>query len=180
MADTPPTGRSGGNPFVLPPSGEVFRLHEAERSTREAERRATLNKPIWDKSEYSSTMSSARRAIAALAPDVDPSAARKARRENGLIAAATTSLSGGASAVGRGREKESLKDFVANKREMFMLQMQIDLKKGEISALERSALAAEEELQAEEDRLEQDAARFDAFLKESDSNVSEADASCKE
>ena len=154
------------NPFSLPPAEESFRVRERQRAENEQRRRDALDRPIFEKTSYTSTMSSARRAIAQLTPDIDPSAMRRARQANGLVVAATAALSND-----RRRDKESVSTFIAKKREMFMLQMSIDMKKAEIVALEQDAAKAEETLRRNEEMLELDAARFDAFLKESDAQV---------
>ncbi|KAI9189645.1 hypothetical protein H9P43_001078 [Blastocladiella emersonii ATCC 22665] len=70
--------------------------------------------------------------------------------------------------------KENLHDFVAKKREMFLLQFALGVKKDEIKKLEHIAQAEEQKLLDDERSLEEDAAKFDAFLKENDKNSVEA------
>jgi hypothetical protein len=70
--------------------------------------------------------------------------------------------------------KENLHDFVAKKREMFLLQFALRVKKDEIRKLEQIAQAEEQKLLDDERSLEEDAAKFDAFLKENDKNSVEA------
>ena len=65
-------------------------------------------------------------------------------------------------------------DFIAKKREIFLVQMSIDTKRAEIRKLEERALQREEALRKSEQMLEEDALRFDAFLKENDEKVQEA------
>jgi len=74
----------------------------------------------------------------------------------------------------RRREKENMADFVAKKREIFLVQMSLDTKRAEIRKLEERALQREEALRKSEQMLEEDAERFDAFLKENDEKVQEA------
>jgi len=74
----------------------------------------------------------------------------------------------------RRREKENMADFVAKKREIFLVQMSLDTKRAEIRKLEERALQREEALCKSEQMLEEDALRFDAFLKENDQKVQEA------
>jgi chromosome segregation ATPase len=70
--------------------------------------------------------------------------------------------------------KESVRAFVARKREIFLVQMDIDNKLKEIGKLEAQAARREEALKKSERMLEEDHARFDEFLKENDAKVREA------
>ncbi len=106
------------NPFVLRADEDVFRVRERERQKQEEARAAQAGKKIWEKTDFSSTLSRTRKAIEELAPDVDPIALRKAKESKGLITAATAAIS-----RDRRHEKESMADFVAKKREMFLLQV---------------------------------------------------------
>merc|ERR1711871_1460597 len=81
----------------------------------------------------------------------------------GLVSAATASLN-----TERRREKENMAEFIAKKREMFLVQMSLDTKRAEIRKLEEQAQQREEALRKSEQMLEEDAMRFDAFLKEND------------
>lgn len=53
-----------------------------------------------------------------MAPDVDAVALRKAREGKGLVTAATAAI-----ARERHRDTESLDEFIAKKREMFLVQV---------------------------------------------------------
>ena len=59
-------------------------------------------------------------------------------------------------------------DFIAKKREMFLVQMSLDTKRAEIRKLEERAQQREEALRKSEQMLEEDAMRFDQFLKDND------------
>lgn len=74
----------------------------------------------------------------------------------------------------RRQEKENTTEFVAKKREMFLVQMSLDTKREEIRKLEEKAQMKEEALQRSEQMLEEDAMRFDAFLKENDKKAHDA------
>lgn len=74
----------------------------------------------------------------------------------------------------RRHEKENISDFIAKKREMFLVQMSLDTKREEIRKLEEKAQMKEEALQQSEQMLEEDAMRFDAFLKENDKKAHDA------
>ncbi|KAL7747265.1 hypothetical protein RI367_007318 [Sorochytrium milnesiophthora] len=70
--------------------------------------------------------------------------------------------------------RDNLQEFISKKREMFLLQYALGVKKDEIRKLEDIALAEEQKLLDDEKSLEEDAAKFDAFLKENDKNSVEA------
>lgn len=74
----------------------------------------------------------------------------------------------------RRRDKENMAEFVAKKRDIFLVQMSLDTKRAEICKLEERALQREEALKRSEQMLEEDALKFDAFLKENDEKVQEA------
>merc|ERR1711871_1246848 len=87
----------------------------------------------------------------------------------GLVSAATASLN-----TERRREKENMNEFIAKKREMFLVQMSLDTKREEIRKLEEKEQMKEQALKKSELMLEEDAIRFDTFLKENDSKAHEA------
>ena len=70
--------------------------------------------------------------------------------------------------------KENLHDFIAKKREMFLVQYALGVKREEMRKLEDIAQTEEQKLLDDEKALEEDAAKFDAFLKENDKNSVEA------
>ena len=74
----------------------------------------------------------------------------------------------------RRRDKENMTDYIAKKREIFLVQMSLDTKRAEIRKLEERALQREEALRKSEQMLEEDADRFDDFLRENDEKVQEA------
>jgi len=82
-----------------------------------------------------------------------------------LVAAATRD---------RRKEKENMADFIAKKREMFLVQMSLDTKRAEIRKLEERAQQREEALRKSEQMLEEDALRFDQFLKDNDQKAVQA------
>merc|ERR1719181_2177628 len=74
----------------------------------------------------------------------------------------------------RRKEKENMADFIAKKREMFLVQMSLDTKRAEIRKLEERAQQREEALRKSEQMLEEDALRFDQFLKDNDQKAVQA------
>jgi len=66
--------------------------------------------------------------------------------------------------------KESLNSFIEKKREMFLLQYSLGVKRDEIKKLEDIIQAEEQKLLEDEKALEEDERKFDAFLRENDDN----------
>lgn len=71
-------------------------------------------------------------------------------------------------------EKECMATFIAKKREMFLLQMSLNIKRNEIHKIEERARLKEEALKRSELMLEEDGIRFDEFLKENDKKAQNA------
>lgn len=143
----------GANPFTLPKE-DVFFLRERERQSKKERREKEKNQKIWEKGNTKTS-------------------------RLGLIKAANGSqrLSNAKTDrmfQGRRREKENMTDFVAKKRDMFLIQMSLDTKRQEIQKLEEKAQMKEDALKKSEMMLEEDAMRFDAFLKENDRKAHDA------
>ena len=100
---------------------------------------------VWEKTTQSSRMGRTRR-IADIEGDRDGNnVSRQAKHTRGLVAAATAAIS-----QDRRREKENMADFIAKKREMFLVQMSLDTKREEIRKLEQKAHMKEEALKKSE------------------------------
>ena len=74
----------------------------------------------------------------------------------------------------RSVDRENLKEYVNKKREMFLVQYSLRVKKDEMKKLEELAIIEEKKLEKAEQYLEEDASMFDEFLKENDRNSVEA------
>ncbi|KAL4435859.1 hypothetical protein ABPG77_000621 [Micractinium sp. CCAP 211/92] len=69
---------------------------------------------------------------------------------------------------------ENVRELVARKRQVFLAQMSLDTKYGEIAKLEQRAAQREEALLASERALEADSRRFEEYLKENDAKLQQA------
>merc|ERR1719161_847974 len=91
---------------------------------------------------------------------------------------ASVFLGPGAATIGRDphsrREKENIADFVAKKREMFLVQMSLDVKRAEILKLDEKARMKEEALRKSQQMLGEDVDRFDRFLQANDAKAHRA------
>ena len=151
------------NPFKLPADDQIFRLREDEKKQRAEDREANQNLKIWEKKK-DQTKSNASRIVDLLGDD-GPKRLSEVAKSDGK-------QKPGMSA--RRQEKENMAEFIAKKREMFLVQMSLDTKREEIRKLEEKAQMKEEALQRSEQMLEEDAMRFDAFLKENDKKAHDA------
>lgn len=151
------------NPFKLPADDQIFRLREDEKKQRAEDREANQNLKIWEKKKDQTKSNSTR--IVELLGDDGPKRLSEVANTDGK-------QKPGMSA--RRQEKENMAEFIAKKREMFLVQMSLDTKREEIRKLEEKAQMKEEALQRSEQMLEEDAMRFDAFLKENDKKAHDA------
>merc|ERR1719230_81522 len=119
---------------------------------------------VWEKSTWSSRMG-IKKVVDDQAEGEQDHAAQAKQSKLSLVAAATRD---------RRKEKENMADFIAKKREMFLVQMSLDTKRAEIRKLEERAQQREEALRKSEQMLEEDALRFDQFLKDNDQKAVQA------
>ncbi|XP_060164140.1 cilia- and flagella-associated protein 100 isoform X4 [Globicephala melas] len=68
----------------------------------------------------------------------------------------------------RKMEPDDIHSYITQKRQTFLLQYALDMKRNEIQRLERLAAKEEAKLERAEKFLEKDAARFEEFLREND------------
>ncbi|XP_019855759.1 PREDICTED: cilia- and flagella-associated protein 100-like [Amphimedon queenslandica] len=163
----------GKNPFTMPPDYELFTLRERERNLQREERAIERKLPVHEKPTYASRMNKKLAAVrqAAMTPEsssTDIKGFDQASRihENTQFVLATTRE--------RRVEKEDLNNYLNKKREMFLMQYSLGVKRDEIQKLEDIAKTEERKIEAAEQYLEQSAAMFDEFLKENDKNSVEA------
>ena len=154
------------NPFRLPKDDEVFKLREKERAEKKARRSRANKLKLHERTENKQRLRLVREKVA---PSENDKLSERAKATKRLVSAAAASLN-----TERRREKENMNEFIAKKREMFLVQMSLDTKREEIRKLEEKAQMKEEALKKSELMLEEDAIRFDTFLKENDKKAHEA------
>ena len=162
-------GGASSNPFLLPAGEELFRLREVEKSRKQARKRALAKMPVWEKTAEVHRSGAFKRLTEDDIPVTDEAARARIAKTKRLVSAATSAMTGS-----KHKDHERMTEFLAKKREMFLVQMALDTKREEIQKLERKAQAKEEALKKSELMLEEDAIRFDAFLKENDREAFEA------
>lgn len=153
-----------GNPFNIPADEDIFRHREEDRLIKAELRSTALQQSVAAKTTFASRMQAT--------TTVEAKSFLKQYRTKPVVNDLT--LAASASAPDRRKDKENMTDFIAKKREIFLLQMSLDTKRAEIKKLEERARQREEALKKSEQMLEEDALRFDAFLKENDEKVQEA------
>uniref|UniRef100_A0A8D0HCF1 Cilia and flagella associated protein 100 n=1 Tax=Sphenodon punctatus TaxID=8508 RepID=A0A8D0HCF1_SPHPU len=163
--------------FKIPSDIDIFQLRDKEREKAkvEHERRKTLK--IHEKMTYSTLMnakqSGFKKKIQMEEEAEDRELAAEAERLKALRESISWKL-----AVTKGKglqvERETMHDYINQKRQMFLLQYSVVVKRDEIKKLENMALQEESKVEKAEEYLEKDAAMFDEFLKENDKNSAQA------
>ncbi|BFZ08075.1 hypothetical protein BsWGS_11113 [Bradybaena similaris] len=158
------------NPFKVPPDTDIFLLRDKEKERKRAERLRQHSLKVHEKSTYASRINF--RPISIICPPdseseeeevTDKAVAVKDDPKFTLDVTKDPNV-----------EKESLSEYIAKKREMFLVQYSLGVKRDEMRKLEEIAQAEEKKLELAEQYLEEDAAMFDEFLKENDKNSVEA------
>lgn len=121
----------------MPPDSEIFQMREKDKAERRQAHARAQQMPVADKSTFASRMAAT---VPARAPVV--AAGRPPARAAGALragAAATLAAAAVAPPVAR-RQRERVGDFIAKKREIFLVQMALDVKRTEIRKLEERIL----------------------------------------
>ncbi|XP_054833223.1 cilia- and flagella-associated protein 100 isoform X2 [Eublepharis macularius] len=163
------------NPFKIPSDVDIFLLRDKqkEKAKLERERRKTLK--VHEKMTCSTMMGAKqtgfKRQIQMEEEAEDKEFAAEAERLKALRESISWKI-----AVTKDQvvERETIYDYINQKRQMFLLQYAVTVKKDEIQKLEKLAVEEEAKLEKAEEDLEKDAAMFDEFLKENDRNSAQA------
>jgi len=144
------------NPFRLPPDDQIFLIREQERQKRVEDRERVKQLRVWEKTTASSRVHRNRRVDDDdVVMTVQSARTARSARTEGVVRDAR-------------REKENVAEFVEKKRDMFLIQMSLDVKKAEILKLDEKAKSKDEALKKSQAMLDEDLARFDAFLQNND------------
>ena len=146
------------NPFRLPQeintnSLQMTRKQQWRRSEKPEPRRSTKQRESKTNTSNDSQMHSPHQPI----PPVEAM-----YRQNDILSR------------GNPDHRMSLKEFVSKKREMLMLNMQIETQQENIKMLGMQLKDREDALKAKEERLTESIKKFDAFLKETDEKTRNA------
>lgn len=152
------------NPFRLPPDDQIFLVREQERQKRVEERERAKHLRVWEKHTSSSRVLQGRKSRDLDDIDAAEVVPRKMRRSrsDGIVGSQRREL------------KENVADFVEKKREMFLVQMSLDVKNAEIKKFIKKAAQKDEALKKSQQMLDEDVARFDTFLQNNDQKAHKA------
>ncbi|XP_002742365.1 cilia- and flagella-associated protein 100-like [Saccoglossus kowalevskii] len=162
------------NPFTMPPENDIFLMRDKERQRKKAERIKQRGLKVYEKTTYASRVNAKRASMRQPTDDSDDELEGDAEDTDKAVAVKDDPQFTLAVTRDRHVEKENLTDYIAKKREMFLVQYSLGVKRDEMRKLEEIAQAEERKLELAEQYLEEDAAMFDEFLKENDKNSVEA------
>ncbi|XP_053151761.1 cilia- and flagella-associated protein 100 [Hemicordylus capensis] len=163
------------NPFKIPSDIDIFLLRDRqhEKAKAERERRKTLK--VHEKMTCSTLQNAKQSGFKKEIQMEEEAEDRELAAEAARLKALRESISWKI-AVTKDQvvERETIHDYINQKRQMFLLQYAVTVKKDEIQKLENLAIEEEAKLEKAEETLEKDAAMFDEFLKENDRNSAQA------
>ncbi|XP_032197629.1 cilia- and flagella-associated protein 100 isoform X4 [Mustela erminea] len=157
------------NPFHVSGDVDFFLLREQERNKSRAEREQKTTLQVHEKMTYSSKVSakhtSLRRELQLEDEMEDQETRREAERLRAFHDHTAWKL---CMTKERKMESDNMNIYINQKRQIFLIQYALDMKRKEIQRLEMLAAKEEAELEQAEKSLEKDAALFDEFLREKD------------
>ncbi|XP_044108800.1 cilia- and flagella-associated protein 100 [Neovison vison] len=157
------------NPFHVSGDVDFFLLREQERNKSRAEREQTTTLQVHEKMTYSSKVSakhtSLRRELQLEDEMEDQETRAEAERLRAFHDHTAWKL---CMTKERKMESDNMNIYINQKRQIFLIQYALDMKRKEIQRLEMLAAKEEAELEQAEKSLEKDAALFDEFLREND------------
>ncbi|MBN3325842.1 CP100 protein, partial [Atractosteus spatula] len=162
------------NPFKLPADNDIFLLRDKERERMKLVREQQKKLKIHEKTTYAGRMNTKRVETRRAMKEGEEMTTKDKNEKEALLALRDDPTWKLAMTRDRNIEKESINEFISKKREMFLLQYSLAVKRDEIHKLDEVAAAEESKLEKAEQFLEDDAAMFDEFLKENDKNSVEA------
>lgn len=153
------------NPFVLPSNSEVFTFRQQDVQNQKEKKNIQLSVPIY-KRQYHQPRITAR-----LPPTPEPDDPQVAQddaffRKN--LAYTRVAMQN------KGVERQTLAEFVQNKKDMFFLQYTINVKREQMKKLETTVAEEQDRLDRDKKKIEKDYQVFDEFLKENDQMAVEA------
>ncbi|XP_017371476.1 cilia- and flagella-associated protein 100 isoform X4 [Cebus imitator] len=157
------------NPFHLSGDVDFFLLRDQQRNKTLSERQQQKQLRVHEKMTYSSKVSakhtSLRRQLQLEDEQEDLQAHTEAERLRALRDYMAWKLS---LTKEKNLKPENMCDYIKQKRQLFLLQYALDVKRKEIQWLELLLTKEESRLERAEKSLEKDAILFDEFLREND------------
>ncbi|XP_060774268.1 cilia- and flagella-associated protein 100 [Neoarius graeffei] len=166
------------SPFKMPEENIIFHFGKTEKAQRKLEFQRNLSLSVHEKKTYSGRIKAQqlelRRKLRGGLEEEDEEEGTANRSQSGVQLPQNAPAPKLIMIKDRNIEKESIREFVDKKREMFYLEYALAVKREEIAKLEEQASHEEKKLAKAEKLLEDDASLFDTFLKENDKNSVEA------
>ncbi|XP_036425482.1 cilia- and flagella-associated protein 100 [Colossoma macropomum] len=170
--------RTEPNPFKMPKDNSIFLMRNAEKARRKQEYQKELCRPVHEKKTYTGRMrarqSELRMKLREGLEEEEEEESNANRTHTTVQLLQDTPACKVVMIKDRNIEKESIREFIDKKREMFYLEHALAVKREEIKQLEEVASHEEKKLIRAEKLLEDDTILFDSFLKENDKNSVEA------
>ncbi|POI33746.1 hypothetical protein CIB84_002502, partial [Bambusicola thoracicus] len=155
------------NPFTILPDIDIFAIRNKERKKAKAERERMKTMKIHEKMTYSAKNKAKERGLRKALKKEEEEENRKQETDEERLKALQECLSW-KTAIKKDYplEKETFRNYINDRREIFLLEYAIAVKREEIQKLEKIAKKEERKLEEAEYNLEKDIAIFDEFLKE--------------
>ncbi|XP_048812900.1 cilia- and flagella-associated protein 100 isoform X2 [Lagopus muta] len=155
------------NPFTVPPDIDIFAIRNKERKKAKEEREKMKTMKIHEKMTYSAKNKAKEKGFRKALQKEEEEENRKQATDEERLKALQECLSWKiAIKKDYPLEKETFRDYINDRREIFLLEYAIAVKREEIQKLENIAKKEERKLEKAENNLEKDIAVFDEFLKE--------------
>uniref|UniRef100_A0A8C9G7S8 Cilia and flagella associated protein 100 n=1 Tax=Pavo cristatus TaxID=9049 RepID=A0A8C9G7S8_PAVCR len=155
------------NPFTIPQDIDIFAIRNKERKKAKAEREKMKTMKIHEKMTCSIKNKAKEKGFRKALQKEEEEENRKQATDEERLKALQECLSWKiAIKKDYPLEKETFRDYINDRREIFLLEYAIAVKREEIQKLENIAKKEERKLEKAEYNLEKDIAIFDEFLKE--------------
>ncbi|XP_028941264.1 cilia- and flagella-associated protein 100 [Antrostomus carolinensis] len=157
------------NPFTVPPDIDVFSIRHEEIKKAKAERERMKTMKIHEKITYSTKIKAKPKGLRkALQKEEEEEARKQATNEKGL----KTLLESGSwkTAIKNNYSlgKETLHDYINNRKDIFLLEYAMAVKRDEMQRMKNAAKNEERKVEKAEYDLEKNVAMFDEYLKKGD------------
>ncbi|XP_074952100.1 cilia- and flagella-associated protein 100 [Phalacrocorax aristotelis] len=163
------------NPFTIPPDVDIFSIRDKERKKAKAERERMKTMKIHEKITYSTKLKARQKGFREALQKEEEEEGRKQATNEERLKTLQESLSWKISIKeDYPLEKQAFRDYINDRREIFLLEYAMAVKRDEIQRMETIAKNEESKLEKAEYYLEQDSAMFDEFLKENHKNSVQA------
>ncbi|KAL2090602.1 hypothetical protein ACEWY4_012865 [Coilia grayii] len=162
----PVVRRKTVNPFQLPDDTSIFVLRNEERQRKRKELEEQRHLKVHEKVTFVGRMRAGgallRRKVKGQLLDDSEDEVQQPQSLRPVWMAAMMK--------DRNIDRESINEYITKKREMFLLEYSLEVKRCEMDRLELLATSMEKKLDQAEHYLEEDSIMFDEFLKENDRN----------